>query len=73
VRPTPREFWQRAEDRNRQTAAVYDALGLPEYYALEASRALARSGRQPVRTCLPVRVCLPGRVCQGEAGKDGGG
>ena len=32
----PREFWQRAEDRNRQTAAVYDALGLPEYYALEA-------------------------------------
>ena len=31
-----REFWQRAEDRNRGTAAVYDALGLPEYYALEA-------------------------------------
>lgn len=31
-----REFWQRAEDRNRKTAALYDALGLPEYYALEA-------------------------------------
>jgi glucosamine-6-phosphate deaminase len=31
----PREFWQRAEDRNRGTAAVYDRLGLPEYYALE--------------------------------------
>jgi glucosamine-6-phosphate deaminase len=30
-----REFWQRAEDRNRQTAKVYDALGLPEFYALE--------------------------------------
>jgi glucosamine-6-phosphate deaminase len=30
-----REFWQRAEDRNRQTARLYDALGLPEYYALE--------------------------------------
>jgi glucosamine-6-phosphate deaminase len=30
-----REFWQRAEDRNRQTARVYDALGLPEFYALE--------------------------------------
>jgi glucosamine-6-phosphate deaminase len=30
-----REFWQRAEDRNRHTARVYDALGLPEFYALE--------------------------------------
>jgi len=30
-----REFWQRAEDRNRHTAAVYDDLGLPEFYALE--------------------------------------
>jgi glucosamine-6-phosphate deaminase len=30
-----REFWQRAEDRNRHTAAVYDELGLPEFYALE--------------------------------------
>ena len=30
-----REFWQRAEDRNRATADVYDALGLPEYQAIE--------------------------------------
>ena len=30
-----REFWQRAEDRNRNTAATYDLLGLPEFYALE--------------------------------------
>jgi glucosamine-6-phosphate deaminase len=30
-----REFWQRAEDRNRNTAKVYDSLGLPEFYALE--------------------------------------
>jgi glucosamine-6-phosphate deaminase len=30
-----REFWQRAEDRNRDTARVYDRLGLPEFYALE--------------------------------------
>jgi glucosamine-6-phosphate deaminase len=30
-----REFWQRAEDRNRHTATVYDQLGLPEFYALE--------------------------------------
>ena len=31
----PREFWQRAEDRNRATAEVYDRLGLPEYEAIE--------------------------------------
>ena len=31
-----REFWQRAEERNMLTAASYDALGLPEYHALEA-------------------------------------
>jgi glucosamine-6-phosphate deaminase len=32
----PREFWQRAEDRNTGTAAGYNQVGLPEYYALEA-------------------------------------
>ncbi len=31
-----REFWQRAEERNKATAATYDALGLPEYHAIEA-------------------------------------
>jgi glucosamine-6-phosphate deaminase len=31
----PREFWQRAEDRNRETARLYDRLGLPEYEAIE--------------------------------------
>jgi glucosamine-6-phosphate deaminase len=31
----PREFWQRAEDRNRETARLYDKLGLPEYEAIE--------------------------------------
>lgn len=31
-----REFWQRAEARNRHTAEVYDKLGLPEYQAMEA-------------------------------------
>ena len=30
-----REFWQRAEERNQQTARLYDSLGLPEYQALE--------------------------------------
>lgn len=32
----PREFWQRAEDRNKGTAGEYNAIGLPEYFALEA-------------------------------------
>lgn len=31
-----REFWQRAEDRNRGTAKLFDELGLPEYEAIEA-------------------------------------
>jgi len=31
----PREFWQRAEDRNRGTAKIYDQLGLAEYEAIE--------------------------------------
>lgn len=31
-----REFWQRAEDRNRATARLYDQLGLAEYEAVEA-------------------------------------
>lgn len=33
--PDPREFWQRAEERNRTTAQIYDALGLAEYEAIE--------------------------------------
>jgi len=31
-----REFWQRSEERNLGTAKVYDLLGLPEFFALEA-------------------------------------
>jgi glucosamine-6-phosphate deaminase len=31
-----REFWQRAEDRNRATAETYRRLGLAEYEAMEA-------------------------------------
>lgn len=31
-----REFWQRAEDRNKETADIYDALGLAHYAAMEA-------------------------------------
>ena len=31
-----REFWERAEDRNKETARQYDALGLAQYEAIEA-------------------------------------
>jgi glucosamine-6-phosphate deaminase len=32
----PREFWQRAEDRNKGTADRFNQIGLPEYFAMEA-------------------------------------
>jgi len=31
-----REFWQRAEHRNKATAKIYDQLGLADYEAIEA-------------------------------------
>ena len=31
-----REFWQRVESRNKETAALVDRLGLAEYFAMEA-------------------------------------
>lgn len=34
--PDPREFWQRADDRTRATARLYDQLGLAEYESIEA-------------------------------------
>ncbi|MDX2148211.1 MAG: glucosamine-6-phosphate deaminase [Planctomycetota bacterium] len=45
----PREFWQRAEDRNRNTARLYDKLGLAEYEAIEGFvRYRARSGESTI-------------------------
>ncbi len=32
----PREFWQRAEDRNKGTAERFNQIGLPEFFAIEA-------------------------------------
>jgi glucosamine-6-phosphate deaminase len=49
-----REFWQRAEDRNRATAALYDKLGLAEYEAIEGfvrwTHHEVRSGEAPGKT-----------------------
>jgi glucosamine-6-phosphate deaminase len=41
-----REFWQRAEQRNMATAEIYNALGLPEYHAIEPF------ARWPIPRCL---------------------
>ena len=41
-----REFWQRVETRNLDTAARADHLGLPEYYAMEAYKIERRGGKR---------------------------
>ena len=41
-----REFWQRVETRNLDTAARADRLGLPEYYAMEAYRIETEEGKK---------------------------
>jgi len=56
-----REFWQRAEDRNRGTAQTYDKLGLPEYQAIEAfirwyPRKIEHTGRSKKREAAAVPV-----------------
>ena len=45
----PREFWQRAEDRNAETAELYNALGLPEYSAMEAFALYTGDKHYPTR------------------------
>ena len=42
-----REFWQRVETRNLETAARADRLGLPEYFAMEAYRIVTREETGP--------------------------
>ncbi|MEO5579354.1 MAG: hypothetical protein ABIR58_01755, partial [Gemmatimonadaceae bacterium] len=41
-----REFWQRVEERNKNTAQEVDRLGLPEYFAMEAY--VVRRGGAPM-------------------------
>ena len=41
-----REFWQRVEERNKNTAGTVDRLGLPEYFAMEAY--VVRMNGEPV-------------------------
>jgi glucosamine-6-phosphate deaminase len=45
--PDPREFWQRVEDRNRGTAELLRAAGLPAYFAVETFVVLDQGERLP--------------------------
>jgi glucosamine-6-phosphate deaminase len=45
-----REFWQRAEDRNRATASLFNKLGLAEYEAIEGFVRWMDHGRSPATT-----------------------
>jgi glucosamine-6-phosphate deaminase len=47
-----REFWQRVEERNKNTAAVVDRLGLPEYFAMEAY-VIRRNGERVTLDTVP--------------------
>ena len=42
-----REFWQRVEERNLETARWVDRLGLPEYFAMEALK-VRRAGESGI-------------------------
>ncbi len=41
-----REFWQRVEARNTETARALDRLGLPEFHAMEAFLVIQPDGRR---------------------------
>src|SRR6476469_3730570 len=47
-----REFWQRVEERNKNTAATVDRLGLPEYFAMEAY-VVRKQGERVAREAVP--------------------
>ena len=47
-----REFWQRVEERNTNTAKQVDQLGLPEYFAME-SYVVRREGKPLVSEYTP--------------------
>ena len=57
--PDVREFWQRAESRNAETARLYDALGLAEYEAIEGfvrGTEVGRESRSTIDSRLQVHV-----------------
>jgi glucosamine-6-phosphate deaminase len=63
-----REFWQRVEARNKGTAHIVDALGLPEYFAMEAYA----PPRMRRATDAPGFYAVRAAPAAGEAGGRGG-
>jgi glucosamine-6-phosphate deaminase len=53
-----REFWQRVEERNTNTARFVDRLGLPEYFAMEAY--VIRKDGRPVELEISPTSALAG-------------
>lgn len=51
-----REFWQRAEQRNRMTAELFDKLGLAEYEAIEAFLCWDEQLEDDVQATAPARA-----------------
>ncbi|WP_200761201.1 glucosamine-6-phosphate deaminase [Poriferisphaera corsica] len=52
-----REFWQRAEERNAETAELYNELGLPEYSAMEAFALYTGDKNYPTRISKSQYTC----------------
>jgi glucosamine-6-phosphate deaminase len=54
-----REFWQRVEARNTETAADLDRLGLPEFHAMEAFVVIQPDGRRGIESDLTDTASRP--------------
>jgi len=59
-----REFWQRVEERNKNTAGVVDRLGLPEYFAMEAYVVRKNGERVQPEMVATSALGAPGAVAQ---------
>ncbi len=68
--PDAREFWERAEDRNSATAAIYDLIGLPEYQAIEG---FVRWKASEMDHAIVEVKEGSGKVAEWQSGNGGGG
>ena len=62
-----REFWQRVEERNKGTANLVDALGLPEYFAME-SYVVRRAGKPLARETVATSALATAPMTRAAAG-----
>ncbi|MHC4430006.1 MAG: PIG-L family deacetylase, partial [Planctomycetota bacterium] len=68
-----REFWQRAAQRNRETARLYDRLGLAEYEAIEAFVRWDGQSPDSIEEADLVEATPAAAVTQGAASGPGAG